>query len=168
MLIDTHVHVVSDDEERYPLQPFGSGEAADFLQPGAGWHREARLTTPALLAAMDTAGVDRALLVQALSAYGDDNYAADSAAVHPERFASVGIVGVDDAEPAVRRAYWVEERGVGDARLFGWKDGGVTGPDDPRLVPLWESARKLGVPVVIFVSGTALALWRELRREPGG
>ena len=170
MLIDTHAHVVADDEKRYPLRPFGLRDADASQQRAAGWHHEARLTTPGLLAAMDAAGVDRALLVQAMSAYGYDNsYAADSAALHPDRFASVGIVDPDAADPAAQLAYWVEERGVRGARLFGWTGSAAIGPDDPRLVPLWESARKLSVPVVLFVLpellpnvGRALARFSDL------
>ncbi|MGH9016030.1 MAG: amidohydrolase family protein [Acidimicrobiia bacterium] len=80
MLVDTHVHVISDDASRYPLQP--------ARLPGA-WYREAPVTVEELLALMDDAGVDRAVLVQPMGAYSYDNsYAADAAASHPDRLTS--------------------------------------------------------------------------------
>jgi hypothetical protein len=43
-----------------------------------------------MLAAMDEAGIERSVLVQASTCYGHDNsYVADAVAAHPDRFAGV-------------------------------------------------------------------------------
>ena len=91
MIVDTHVHVVSDDLKTYPLNPAG--------RPGA-WYREAPHTAEQLLALMSVAGVDRAVLVQGVGAYSFDNaYVADSAAKHPEHFASVCCIDANGHDP---------------------------------------------------------------------
>src|SRR4051794_20859613 len=84
-IIDTHCHVVAADHARYPLAPV-EGRISE-------WAQERPVTAEQLLAAMDAAGVDGAVLVQASTAHGFDNrYTADSAAAHPARFAWVGTL----------------------------------------------------------------------------
>ena len=58
MIIDTHVHIVAPDQHRYPrkLAPANSAWVTDM--PGE-----------TMLDLMDEVGIDRAMLVQAHSAY---------------------------------------------------------------------------------------------------
>ena len=80
-IIDTHTHVVSLDRETYPIEP-----PADLAR--MPWFDEHPVDAAGLVAAMDTAGVHGAVLVQAKGAYGFDNaYAADARAVAPDRLA---------------------------------------------------------------------------------
>jgi hypothetical protein len=80
LIVDTHTHVVSFDHARYPIEP------PDGL-PRMPWFDEHPVDASGLLAAMDTAGVRGAVLVQAKGAYGFDNsYAADARAIAPDRF----------------------------------------------------------------------------------
>ncbi len=142
MIVDTHVHVVSPDTERYPLRP----------RPLSGeWYREAPHSAERLLELMDGAGVDRAVLVQPVGAYSTDNrYAADSAASHPGRFASVGCVDAasDDAPEAL--GYWVRERGMHGVRFFALSRGS-SWLAEPSGFPLWERAIELGAHVVVTI-----------------
>ncbi len=95
MIIDTHVHVVSSDEKIYPLRPLGLS--------GSGWHDEIRISGDELLSLMDSAGVDAAVLVQAMSAYQDDHrFALETARKTPSRFTAVGVVDVSDRVRPVR------------------------------------------------------------------
>ncbi len=92
MLVDTHVHVISPDEERYPLQP------TSLTGP---WYRDEPCSLGRLIELMDDAGVDRAVLVQPVSAYGFDNrYTADSARARPDRCTSVACIDPGGADPA--------------------------------------------------------------------
>ncbi len=61
MLIDTHVHVVSDDHDRYPLQP------STFTGP---WYETDPCSAEKLRVLMAEAQIDGAVLVQGVSAYG--------------------------------------------------------------------------------------------------
>src|SRR5438046_1964589 len=96
MQIDTHVHVISDDEARFPLDPTGVTGA---------WYRDDPCSVGRLLRLMEEAGVDAAVLVQAISAYRHDNrYCAYAARRHPERCTSVACIDVTspDATDAAR------------------------------------------------------------------
>src|SRR5436189_5959432 len=86
MTIDIHPHVISRDEQRYPRAPLG-GRQSD-------WSRERPVSAEQMLAAMDEAGIEKSVLVQASTCYGHDNsYVADAVAAHPKRFA--GVISVD-------------------------------------------------------------------------
>ena len=61
MIIDTHAHIYSSDEERYP-------PIDDPLRPPAGTGSAEHLRRE-----MDAAGVDRVMMVQTSSFYGWDN-----------------------------------------------------------------------------------------------
>ena len=129
LVVDTHTHVISDDLERYPLQ------VADY--PGVEWVYEAPVTAEELLAEMAAAGVDRAVLVQALGGYGTDNsYVVDARAAYPDLFSAVAIVD-DPAELDALAA-----AGVGGVRFYAIGGGGPL-----QDGATWETARRLGLRV---------------------
>lgn len=137
MIVDTHVHVIAPDQRKYPRTA-----AAARTQ----WVRD--LSAEALLEMMREAGIDRTMLVQAYGAYAYDNaYAADCAAQHPDRFASVCIVDPLQPDAPDQLTYWVKERGVRGLRLFTRTEPEATWLDDPRTFPLWERARSLKIPL---------------------
>ncbi len=109
---------------------------------------------------MAASGVDRAVVVQAVSAYSDDNrYAADVVAGDTRRFAGVCCVdptAPDDAgrSPGDSLAYWVGERGMAGLRLFAVGDDSWL--DDIPGDDLWGRAGELGVPVVVTVLGNSI------------
>jgi predicted TIM-barrel fold metal-dependent hydrolase len=122
VIVDSHVHVVADDRDAYPLRPQGFGRV---------WWEDVSCSVDALLANMDGAGVDRAVVVQAVGPYGFDNaYLLDAVAAHPDRLRAVAAVDLDDDPVAVPdgvvgircfavgdRAAWVARRDVFDAVL---------------------------------------------------
>ena len=146
MLVDTHVHIVSDDHQRYPIEP-----TTQATSVSSAWYRELPVTAEELLQLMDNAGVDRATLVQAMSAYrfGND-YAADGARQYSQRFTSVCIIDMLAADAADRLSHWVEERGIRGIRIFTHVVPELQ-IDDPRTLPVWERAASLGVPVCVNV-----------------
>jgi predicted TIM-barrel fold metal-dependent hydrolase len=89
MLVDAHVHVVSSDTTRYPLRPSGIGSER-LLQVSA--------PVQEFEAAMHAAGLDAAVLVQAMGAYGTDNsYLLEVASGRQSQFAAVVIVDLNEA-----------------------------------------------------------------------
>jgi len=145
--VDTHTHVVAADEAAYPLDP-PQGMTAP-------WYREDPCSVERLLALMGEAGVDRAVLVQGISAYGFDNrYVIDSARRFPKHCSSVVYLDVAGAEPPIdgpddvagnlRRL--VRDEGVRGLR---WVAFGETTLTEPRIV--WDEAAALGIPVVVTV-----------------
>src|SRR5262249_61937745 len=78
-IVDIHPHVIATDTARYPLNPLGGTQST--------WSRDRPTPYPMLVAAMDEAGVDRAAIVQASTAYGHDNtYVAEAGAAFPHSF----------------------------------------------------------------------------------
>jgi predicted TIM-barrel fold metal-dependent hydrolase len=158
VIVDTHVHVVGD-ETRYPLDPPGVG---------TNWFREVPVTVEQFSTLMADAGVDRAVLVQAMGAYGFDNdYVLDAAATDRTRFASVVIVDVaGDAAAAARTLRRLAtERGAGGVRLLALGDDWI-GSDAASII--WQTAADLGLLVVATLLAPQLpSLDRALARHPG-
>lgn len=156
-MIDTHTHVVADERARYPLNPRKlSGE----------WYLEAPHTAEQLMGYMDEAGVAQAVLVQAVGAYSYDNdYAADSAAAYPERFASACCIDPAAVDAVATFRTWIRQRGMHGIRMFSVSP--TSQLDDPRTFPVWQEAVELGVHVIATILRPQLpALERVLRRYP--
>jgi predicted TIM-barrel fold metal-dependent hydrolase len=144
MIVDSHIHAIAADETRYHLK----------TGPKSAWLR--RMPAEEILAQLNAAGIDRAILVQAFGAYGFDNsYAVDSAEAWPDRFASVCTVDpwAEDAPNQLSR--WVTERGAVGLRLHVPAAGMAL--DDPRLGRLVERAGALAIPVCMLTQYAAIA-----------
>ena len=164
MLVDAHTHVACGDDDRFPFSP--AGVASDWWHDGGG-------TADELVATLDEHGVDRAVVVQAIGAYGHDGRCAlASAAEHPARLALVGSVelaGDDPAAGLAELARAVADSGVhlAGVRLFG------VGHDEPlwladgRAGSVWDAAAELGVVLVPTVFARHLpALAAVIERRP--
>ena len=143
-IIDTHPHIISDDERKYPLAPL-FGKRSE-------WSQERPTTVETLIAAMDEAGVAKAAVVHSSTTYGYDNsYVVDGCARFPDRLVAVGSVDVlqPDAPHIIRG--WVD-RGLAGLRLFtggSTKDFDPSELDDPHSFPSWELCSELGLSMCI-------------------
>ena len=156
MIVDAHVHVWAQDPARYPWQPLLSHVPVP--------------TYPApvedLLAEMDAAGVDRAVLVQP-SVYGWDNsYLCDCLARWPDRFAGIGLVDPRGRDPAGDLARW-RERGCQGVRLNLIRQGDPAWLAEAGCDAFWRAVEALGQAVSFHMdleqAGTVAAL---ARRHP--
>jgi L-fuconolactonase len=159
--VDTHAHVIADDEARYPRAPLGGEQS--------GWSRERPVSFEKMLAAMDDAGVAKTALVQASTCYGHDNtYVADAVAAHPERFTGVFSVDVLEADAPERIRHWMGRKLRG-MRVFiaghtaAAKDVRI---DDPRAFPAWKFASDAGIPICVQMRGGLAPLQTMLARFP--
>lgn len=138
MIVDTHVHVVSNDKVRHPLAPGATG-----------WSTEVTNPVEDMIKAMDEAGVERATLVQPVGTYALDNsYQVESAKRFANRTVAVGILDPVAPDAADKLAYWVTERGMQGVRLVSQADA-----DDVRANPLWTRAQALGIPISLAGGG---------------
>src|SRR5215204_5558450 len=141
-IIDIHPHVIATDNVRYPLQPLGGNQST--------WSRDRPTPYDKMIEEMDQAGVAKAAIVQASTAYGHDNsYVADAIAAHPQRFTGVFSVDVLAPDAVDKMRSWID-RGFSGMRLFttgSTMPGQATWFDDPRSFPAWEYAQKAGIPV---------------------
>lgn len=142
MIVDSHLHAVSPDTSRYPLQQ------VDL--PGNSWVKTAPASAEDLLAKMDAAGVSKGVLVQPVGAYGTDNgYVADAGAAHPDRFATVCVIDMTAADRLEQLRYWTQERGIGGVRLFSVPTPQVSWLDDPATFNVWEACQEWGAKVSV-------------------
>lgn len=137
MIVDAHVHVVAADRDRYPLHP---GTATH------PWYEDRPCDATELRALMADAGVDRAVVVQAVGAYSFVNdYVLDAAAAHPGVLTPVVCTDRTAPDPVGAVGGLVRGRG---ARGYRWFAVGA----DPRLdepVGLWTALAALRVPVLV-------------------
>lgn len=105
-MLDSHAHVLCRDTAAFPPHD-PTPDKLDYL-------RDHAFDAGDLRAAMDEAGVDRALVVQRGQFYGPDNsYVCAAAAAHPDRLRA--ICGIDSRLPdcADAAAHWMERGGAG-------------------------------------------------------
>lgn len=161
-IIDIHPHIIAPDTKRYPLSPLGGEQS--------GWSQTRPVSFEQLIAAMDEAGVDQAAIVHSSTTYGYDNsYVADAVALQPKRFTGVFSVDVLAPDAPEKIRYWVGRKLTG-LRLF---TTGSTMPgqagwlEDPRLLPAWETAGKLGLSICVQMTPAAMPqLEKLLQRYP--
>lgn len=154
LIVDTHTHVIIKTNPRYPYVetlPWVKTHAIDFEQ---------------LLQRQDEAGVQKAVLVQALHGHAYDNrYTLDCAARFPGRFVPMGML--DPIQPdAVQKLDDWHSKGMRGCRINpqGWL------PNDPRTVPVWQRVQELGIPMDIQGGGKMpplAELAEMIRRFPG-
>jgi len=162
-IVDTHPHVISPDTARYPLQPIGGVQSS--------WSQAHSLTHEELIRAMDAAGIDKAVVVQASTAYGYDNsYLADAVAAHPDRFTGVFAVDVLAADALETIEYWRRKRLTG-LRLFtagSTLAGQADWLSDPRADAMWRHALETDLPVCVQMRPPGIAQLADvLERFPG-
>lgn len=159
-IVDIHPHVIAPDTARYPLNPLGGTQST--------WSRDRPTSHEMLVAAMDQAGVDKAAVVQASTAYGHDNtYVAEAVAAHPKRFTGVFSVDVLAPDAVAKMRHWME-RGLTGMRLFttgSTMPGQATWFSDPRTYPAWDYAGEAGLPVCMQMTPQGFPQLRELMQR---
>jgi L-fuconolactonase len=141
LIVDTHVHVISSDRTRYPLRPTGVGSP---------WYFEVDADVDRFARESADAGVERAVLVQPVGAYGYDNtYLFAAADAYPDRFVSVPAIDLrSEAAPGELRVLAMQSRGAG-VRLFAIANGVLI--DDPAILDVWEVAAEHDLVVVVTI-----------------
>jgi L-fuconolactonase len=141
VIVDSHTHVVCSDGDRYPLA----------RRPDAGrrWWTDGDHSPRALVAAMDAAGVDRAVVVQAIGPYGYDcRCAIDAVEAFPERLVHVGAVDMAGVDPAAALGELAAVAPLSGVRVFGVDGAPPTWLTDGRAAALWAVAAELDCTIV--------------------
>ena len=141
-IVDSHVHVVSPDLQRYPLSP---------RSLSGTWYLDAPCSAREFVPQMQACGVDGAILVQGVGAYSHDNrYAADCAKADPGHFVSACCIDVLAEDAVERLEHWAIECGMQGIRLF-TIGSDVDWLDDPKTFGLWERAAELALHVIVTI-----------------
>lgn len=168
VIVDTHVHVFTDDRKNYP-QISDTPRAGSIPSIKEIGQTEWPLTTAEiLLAEMDKAGVDKATLVQAYFVYEYDNrYCIDAARAHPQRFTAVAVLDPLDPKAPDELSRLVETEGVTGLRFMrGRLPESSLGKAE--TYPLWERLEKLKIPLAINDRIHEIAkVQKPLERYPG-
>lgn len=153
MIIDSHLHVWSDDFSRYP---FADGRTD--IEDGS---------VELLNQTMAEAGVDKAVIVQPIYYLYDNRYVADCLRRFPGKFEAIGLVdrNAPDAPDQLERL--VVEDGFSGLRIH------LARPDDPsewaapKQHATWERAEDLGSLFIVLGPASHLpALEPMIRRYP--
>ena len=139
--------------------------------PGRPWHGvlagPAEVTGEQMVAKMDEAGVDGAILVSAFTMYRyDASYAVSVRARYPGRFALVKPV--DPADPAVADviADWKRTPGTVAIRMLLVRSGLSASVDDPGLNRVLATAARLSIPINLHIAGRLDQGTELIRRHP--
>lgn len=156
---DAHVHVVSDDVSRYPRRSRG---------PGRDWWTGRPVDGDAVLGDLAAAGVARAVVVQAVGAYGDDNrYARSVVNSHPDQLAFVPAIDPEREDPVSEMSELIADGPVAGIRLFGIGTE-PTWLTDGRGRAIWGVAAECNVTLVPTLFSSHLASLRAIVSEMPG
>jgi len=144
---DGHLHLVSQDLQRYPLwpgpPPDGSLPPGSAPAPGASVQEgqpHLKPTADQVVRWMDEQGVATLAAIQRRSSYGTDNrYVLDCADAHPDRFRAVVVLDADDPATPAQLRDWTRTRKIAGLRLTGAKSsaGGYPWLDSPASLRTW-------------------------------
>ncbi|GIW09754.1 MAG: amidohydrolase [Chloroflexi bacterium] len=156
MIIDAQVHLWEADRPDRPLDP------------AARPHLPEPMTAERMLALMDEAGVDRAVISPLYLPGNAPDYALEVTQRYPDRFRVMGWFQPTNPDHFARLPRWLDEPGMCSIRLS------LNDPHGPRLLaegalePLWAGAERYGIPVAVFRLGGAAALMEPVvQRYPG-
>ena len=132
MVIDTHLHLIGSDKEKFPLNL--------YPHPGHEWVAVSPNSDEYLLT-MKNAGVDKALLVQPHAAYQTDNsYICSVSSKHKEIFAIAIIDPENSASQNTIRQF--REGEVVGLRLFSIPSPTISWIGAPEKAWIWHQAQK--------------------------
>jgi predicted TIM-barrel fold metal-dependent hydrolase len=155
-IADSQVHIWADNT---PERPWPTDRPTPPQKPYA-------VTAEMLLAAMDEAGVDRAVLVPP-SWEGDRNdVVAAAARDYPDRFAAMGRLALETPVPEVL-ASWRDTPGMLGIRLTFHGSKMRAWLTDGTADWAWAAAERFGVPAYVFVPGSVPLIERVAERHPG-
>jgi L-fuconolactonase len=142
-IVDSHVHVWTHD----PNYPWAAGER-DL--PTFNAHPDE------LVALLKANGVEKTVLVQYIQYRWDNRYTADVIKAYPAVFTGVCRVNPEDPASPDHLSYWTEQHGFRGVRL-GMLPAGQDNWFTPRLMlPLFERAAALGVPIILLTKASRL------------
>jgi L-fuconolactonase len=155
-IVDTHAHIYSPDEKRYPVIP-----KPLRVPDGKGSLEDLRETSKAN-------GVERACLIQVSTYYRFDNsYVCDSSLVSKAWAAGVCTLDPDDTHSPDLLKHFARKYGVKGMRSIPARGGRL---DHPGVRALWKSATEEGLVINVLVGrekeaevATLLAAFPKLR-----
>ena len=154
LVTDAQVHLWPSED---PAQPWRK-----LSRPP---HRPNGFSGEEMLAEMDAAGVDRAVIVPPTWAGDSNDWALDLAAKYPSRFAVVGRFDAKAADAKVQLKTWLSQKHMLGVRMSFHVKPFVDWLDDGSLDWFWAECDSLALPVMALVPGLADRLTPVLERH---
>lgn len=156
-LIDTHMHVWSDDAERFP---FAHPYEPNFKPP------KIPASLEILRKEMDESGVTHCVLVQTIYHGWDNRYLVHCLKAEPKRFRGQGLIDPTDPNVADKLEFWMTRHGLAGMRFspiyYEGKDDWLGKQDE-----LWKKAEDLKAIFNYFIATAQLPKLEErIRRYP--
>jgi predicted TIM-barrel fold metal-dependent hydrolase len=156
-IIDAQVHIWAPET---PERPYAKEDAS---KP----HRPVPLGYEGLLSEMESAGVDRAILVPpSWEGYRND-YALEAAQKYPRRFAVMGKVPLNDSASKPRLATWLRQPGMLGFRISFRHSGTHSWLDDGTADWFWSDCERYDIPVMIFAPFAVAQIGKIAERHLG-
>ena len=109
-------------------------------------HRQTPFLKEEALAMMDAAGVDRAVVHPVMWDPDSNELAVEAARAHPDRFAIMGWVYLDQPAQRALLETWKSRPGMKGLRFYFSDPQSLTWPDDGNLDWVFPVAERLGIP----------------------
>jgi predicted TIM-barrel fold metal-dependent hydrolase len=156
-ILDSQVHVWGDDS---PSRPWPPGRAAQA-------HRVPAIGAEEMIAAMDRAGVSRAVIVPP-SWEGDRNdVALAAAAKYPDRFLVMGRLPIETNAEARRLSTWRDQPGMLGVRVTLHRSPWLEAFDSGAVEWFWGEAERAALPVMVYAPRRARSLGGVAERHRG-
>jgi len=167
LIIDSQVHLWEAHRPDRPWPAEQIGKPSFVTMPGARPHRPEPLGAEELLAMMDKAGVDRAVIVPP-SPVGDSNDTALEAAIkYPSRLAVMGRFNPEADGARERLESWLDQPGMLGIRMTffkphwaRWLEGGV-------IDWYWSALERLDIPLMALAFGRIREIGALAERHAG-
>ncbi|MEW2444474.1 amidohydrolase family protein [Micromonospora marina] len=157
MLVDAQVHVWEAHSEARPWPVDARHTAHRRVPPDCG----------EVLALLDAASVSRAVLVPPSWAGDRNDVALAVARAHPDRFAVMGRIALDDPGQAARLPGWRATPGMLGIRVTLHHEPLRSAFSDGTTEWFWAAAGAVGLPVMVYPPGLVRELGRIAERHPG-
>jgi L-fuconolactonase len=154
-ITDAQVHIWAAESPDDPWDP-----AARTFAHGDSYKAED------LLAAMDRAGVDRAVLVPPSFAGDRNDECLEATARHPDRFRVMGRVDLTHPGHRAQVREWRAQPGLLGVRLTFGRGDSVTWLRDGTADWFWPEAESAGLPVMVYAPGQVAAIAAIARAHP--
>jgi predicted TIM-barrel fold metal-dependent hydrolase len=166
IITDSQVHIWEADRPDRPWPAETAGRP--FLAaPGARPHRAEPIGDDEMVAMMEAAGVQRAVIVPPSPA-GDGNlYALEGAARHPGRFVVMGRFDPTADGASGRLQRWLEQPHMAGIRMTFHQPRWAGWLDDGSIDWFWSDCERLGIPLMLLIPGRLDAVATVAQRHPG-
>lgn len=160
LIVDSHLHLWADDSDHRPWPKSLSSRP----------HKSHGVDKNDLLHAMDAAGVDRAILIPPSWEGHYNDLALAAAGAHPDRFAVMGRLSLEDPASRSRLLHWRRQPGMLGVRFIFHSPRYQALLVEGAFDWVWAEAEAASVPITVMMPGLATAagiIERILIRHPG-